>query len=176
MEKYPLIALLILVTTFISCAPKPAPALTPTSAPLTALPTSATLGEFNITAQEAILIKALNSYNSSYENGSFLLVSLSIENIGKSQQLFGVAGEYFGAIGTAEIAVIDSKGYEYPPFSKVPLQTSTITWTVLPQMVGPKITKECAIAFDIPPDALDLRLGLRASKTDRWTTLKLPMK
>jgi hypothetical protein len=43
-------------------------------------------------------------------------------------------------------------------------------------MIEPKITKECSIAFDIPPDALDLRLGLRASKTDKWTFLEIPMK
>lgn len=176
MKKSLLVPLLILAGTVVSCAPKPAPAPAPTLVPLTALPTSATLGEFNITSEEAIWIKALDSYNSSYENGSFLLVSLSIENTGKSQRLFGVIGEYFGATGTAEIAVIDSKGYEYSPFSKVPLQTSTMKWTALPQMVGPKITKEWAIAFDIPPDALDLRLGLRASRTDRWTMLKLLIK
>jgi len=131
------------------------------------------VGEFNVTVKEARWIKDLNSYSSSYANGSFLLVSLSVENIGKSQRLFGVVGEYFGATGTAEIALIDSKSYEYSSFGEVPLPTSTIEWTVLPQMVGPKISKEWTIAFDIPPDAKDLQLGLRTSKTAAWTLLKI---
>ena len=136
-----------------------------TSSVPTVLPTSVVIGEFNVTVKEATWGKALNNYNSSYKNGSFLLVSLSVENIGVSQRLFGVIGEYFGATGTAEIAVIDSKGIEYSSVC------SFHSYTCLPQMVGPKISNEWTIAFDVPLEAQDLRIGLRTSKMDAWTLL-----
>jgi hypothetical protein len=137
---------------------------------------NAMIGEFNITVGEARWAKTLNGFNSSYENGTFLLVSLSVQNVGMPQRLFGIIGEYFGAIGTAEVAVIDNRGYEYPSFSKVPRRNSVIVWTVLPQMVNPRITMELVLAFDIPADAQVLRLGLRASRADEWTVLQLVVK
>jgi len=149
---------------------------TPTPPPSTTLPTNTVVGEFNVTLTEARWVKTLNSYSSSYKNGSFLLVSLTVENIGTSQRLFGVVGEYFGATGTAEIAVIDSKGIKYSSFTNVPLPASTIKWIVLPQMVGPKISEAWTIVFDVPGEAQDLRAGLRASETDEWTLLKITIR
>ena len=54
----------------------------------------------------------LDGYSPERESGRFLLLTLIVENIGKSSRLFGIAGEYFGATGSAEIVVIDSEGFE----------------------------------------------------------------
>lgn len=83
-------------TTSITASTTSTPATATTTTPTTiTLPTSVVVGEFNVTVKEARWIKALNGYNSNYENGSFLLVSFSVENIGKSGRLFGVIGEDF---------------------------------------------------------------------------------
>ena len=76
-------------------------------------------------------------------------------------------------MGSAEVVVIDNEGFEYPSFYKVSLPDSRIKWTVLPQMLDPRMTREWTIAFDLPGDANGLHLGLRASKEKDWTTLKL---
>jgi len=140
-------------------------------------PNNAIIGGFNVTVKEAFYVKSLdNRYNSSYENGSFLLVTLSVCNIEKSPRLFGILGEYFGFEGTVEVALIDDRGYEYYSFNRVPLPTTTIKWYVLPQRIDPQLCKEITIAFDIPSNAKGLRLGLRAEKTSEWTLLEIPFK
>lgn len=148
----------------------PSPSTTPTE---TDLPTSCVVGDFKVTVTGANWIDTLHDYTPERENGRFLMVDLSVENIARSTQLFGVVGEYLGVTGAAEIAVIDGEGYEYPSFRGLPSPDSNIKWNMLPQMVGPRTTMEWTLAFDLPADAYDLQLGLRASKDEGWTMLKL---
>lgn len=135
--------------------------------------TSTTVGGFNVTVLQAQWKDSLDGYDPERENGSFLLVTLTVENTAKESYLFGVIGEYFGVMGTVEVAIIDAESYAYPSFSKVPLPGSKITWTVLPQKIDPKMSKQWIIAFEVPKDAEDLKLGLRTAKDQPWTLLKL---
>lgn len=141
--------------------------------PLEPLSTFCLVGGFNVWFVDAEWAESLDGYVPKRAGGRFLLMTLIVENTGKSSRLFGVVGEYFGATGSAEVVVIDSERFEYPSFYKVPLHNSRIKWTVLPQMLDPRMTREWIIAFDLPGDANGLQLGLRASKGEDWTKLKL---
>lgn len=79
---------------------------------LNLLQKSCELGGFNVTLLGSKWAESLDGYDPERSGGRFLLVTLSVENIGKSSRLFGVAGEYFGATGSAEVMVIDSEGFE----------------------------------------------------------------
>lgn len=165
-----LIAVSLFVGAVIIYLSGPSPSTTPTEIDL---PTTCVVGDFKVTVRGTEWFDTLHENKPEREGGRFLLVNLSVENTGKSSRLFGVVGEWFGVTGSAEIAVIDNEGYEYPQTGHWSSYDTEPKWTTLPQMVSTRTTMDWKIAFDLPPEAHELRLGLRASKDEGWTMLKL---
>lgn len=135
--------------------------------------THTTIGGFNVTVLQAQWKRSLDIYDPERKNGLFLLVNLTVKNTAKESHLFGIVGEYFGVIGTAEVAIIDAESYAYSSFDKVPLPDSKVSWTVLPQKLDSKVRKQVIIAFEVSTEAEDLKLGLRTAKDQPWTLLEL---